>query len=298
MVTSKVVLITGTSSGFGRDAALALARRGHHVVATMRDSAGKNAGVAAELHRAAESENLPLRVLDLDVTDAATITSAVADVMAREGRIDVLVNNAGTMPLGVTEAFSAEQLSALLDTNVVGAFRMVQAVLPHMRGAGSGRLVHLSSIAGRFAFPFAGIYHASKFGLEGLMEGLGYEVSAFGIESVIVEAGPFKTNLFSAGAKPERHDVLASYGATAERCVQFLGGFEHMFAAPEMADAVDPKHVVDVLVDVVERAPGTCPQRVPVGLTFGLAELNTAIHGFERGALEAMRVGDLAARTA
>ena len=288
---ARCVVITGATKGIGRGLAEAFLARGAAVVIC-----GRDARMVSETVAALGAAHEPLRVAGAvcDVARYDDVAALWALGVERFGRIDVLVNNAGIMPLGIAEAFTPEQFLALLDTNLVGAFRVTQAVLPHMRQARSGRLVHVSSIAGRFALPFGAQYDASKFGLEALMEALGYEVAAFGIETVIVEPGAYKTNLFAASPKPERQDVISSYGPQAERCDQFLGGFAYMFSSPDMAALVDPAQVVAAFVDLVERAPGDCPHRVAVGLTFGLDDLNAAIRTFQNGALEALRVGDLA----
>ena len=182
------VLVTGCSSGFGKLTALLFARHGHTVFATMRDIA--KAGPMAEM---AVEEGLDVRVLPLDVTDAASVDAAVAEA----GALDVVVNNAGVELRGPIESCSDEELLAQFDTNVFGVVRVVRAVLPGMRERGSGVIVNVSSIAGLVARPFGGAYSASKHALEAISEALHHEVRPFGIRIAVVEPGQFETDLLA-----------------------------------------------------------------------------------------------------
>jgi len=170
LTEKSVILITGCSSGFGRLIAETMARKGYRVFATMRAVQDRNADVARELHALAERESLSLQVLEIDVTDDASVERAVDGAIALTGRIDILVNNAGYALLGLTEACTLEQAQHILNTNFLGAVRMNRAILPHMRFRGSGLLIHISSGAGRIALPGLGFYSASKFALEALAE--------------------------------------------------------------------------------------------------------------------------------
>src|SRR5215813_316921 len=154
---SKTILITGTSTGFGRDTAETLAHAGHRVFASMRDVAGHNR-LPAEAARAKG-----LDVVEIDVTDDASVERGVASVLERAGRLDVLVNNAGIGSAGISEAFTTDQLRALFDVNVFGVQRTLRAVLPGFRRQGEGLVVNIGSILGRLTFPFFGLYGASKF---------------------------------------------------------------------------------------------------------------------------------------
>ena len=187
------VLVTGCSSGFGKLTALVFARHGHTVFATMRDTAK-----AGPMEAMAAEEGLDVRVLALDVTDAASVDAAVAEAEAAVGgALDVVVNNAGVELRGPIEACSDEELFAQFDTNVFGVVRVVRAVLPAMRERRSGVIVNVSSIAGLVARPFAGAYSASKHALEGLSEALHHEVRPFGIRVAVVEPGQFETDLLA-----------------------------------------------------------------------------------------------------
>jgi NAD(P)-dependent dehydrogenase (short-subunit alcohol dehydrogenase family) len=151
---ARVVIVTGSSSGFGRLTAQTLARRGYTVFATMRGVEGKNVAAAADLRKLAAREGLALQPLELDVTDDASVEHAIGQVLATAGRIDVLVNNAAVGYVGPIEGFTPEQVRAQFETNVVGVLRVNRAVLPQMRRQGAGLLVYVSSGIGRLVSPF------------------------------------------------------------------------------------------------------------------------------------------------
>ncbi|MFL5335263.1 MAG: SDR family oxidoreductase, partial [Geminicoccaceae bacterium] len=212
---SAVVLITGASTGFGRDTAERLARRGHQVFATMRDIKGRNAEHRESLQRLAIREQLRLQVLELDVTDQASVQSAVQAALDDAGRLDAVVNNAGVAGIGVTEAYTAEQFQQVFDINVFGAVRVNRAVLPAMRQRRSGLLIHVSSGAGRVTIPAMAAYCASKYALEALADAYRFELLSFGIDSVLVEPGIYKTPIFERLVLPADGKCLASYGPAA-----------------------------------------------------------------------------------
>src|SRR5260370_28937517 len=213
LTAKSVILITGGSSGFGRLIAETLARKGYFVFATMRAVQDRNANAAGELFELAERESLQLRVLELDVTDDASVERSVNAGIGETDRIEVLVNNAGYALVGLAEACTVEQAQRILNTNFLGAVRMNRAILPHMRHRGSGLLVHISSGAGRIALPGLGFYSASKFALEALAETYRYELAPQGIDSVIVEPGAFPTAGIE-NAEPAAHPSRPStYGS-------------------------------------------------------------------------------------
>src|SRR5438309_11243076 len=174
----KTILITGTSSGFGRDTAETLRRAGHTVYASMRGVRGKHRE-GAEARR-----KLGIKTVELDVSDDTSVEAGVKTVLTEAGKIDVIVNNAGIASAGVTEAFSTEQAKAIFDTNVIGLLRVTRAVPPSMRERRDGLIINISSILGRVTFPFLGIYGASKFAVEALTDSLRYELSQLGVEVV------------------------------------------------------------------------------------------------------------------
>lgn len=204
---SRIVVVTGCSSGFGRQVSEQLARKGDRVYATMREAEGKNAGVARALKELAAAEDIDLRTLDLDVTSTASVDAASARVLAESGAPDVVINNAGHMCVGFTEAFSVEELKKQLDVNVVGIHRVIRAFLPAMRKRGTGLIVNLSSIAGRLSAPFFGVYHASKWAVEGYSMALRGELASSG-----VDVGVGARN---AAVEPFDAAVLEAFGLTS-----------------------------------------------------------------------------------
>src|SRR5687768_6444257 len=152
------VLITGASTGFGKLAAVTLARAGQYVFAAMRDLKAKNRERGEELRTVAEREGLNIRLVDLDVTSSSSIASAVESILASGGQLDVLVNNAGHMSIGIAEGFTEEQVRRQMEVNFFGPVNLCRAVLPHMRERRSGLIVHVTSIVGRVLFPACAFY--------------------------------------------------------------------------------------------------------------------------------------------
>ena len=206
MVDKMTVLVTGAGSGIGRAIAQVLARAGHCVYASMRLTPEHGGPRADEVRRLAESERVDLHVIDLDVLSEASCRAAVDQVVAEQGRLDVVVNNAGMLMVGITEAFAPEQLAQAFDTNAISWLRVNRAALPTMRRQGRGVLVYVSSTTAHIFEPFMGPYVASKAAGEALAEVMGFEVSGFGIESVIVVPGAFTsgTEHFAHAHTPTR----------------------------------------------------------------------------------------------
>ena len=194
----KVALVTGSSSGIGLEAALALARDGYHTFASMR-----NTTKAGELENAAKKENLPIEIIELDVDKEESIVSAIKKVIADAGRLDVLVNNAGYGQFGCTEDVSVEDFRKQFETNFFSIVRIVQEVAPIMRNQNSGIIVNISSVAGRMGLPGSPAYISSKFALEGFGECLRYELGQFGIKTTLIEPGVIKTNFFESMKIPD-----------------------------------------------------------------------------------------------
>lgn len=285
------VLITGSSSGFGLHAARALAARGHTVFATMREVDGANREAADALALWADEQGLAVHPLELDVTDAASAEAAVAEAADRAGGLDAVVNNAGQLYLGVAEAFGADELLAQLDVNLVGSFRVARAALPSMRRRGRGLIVNVSSISGRIAMPFSGLYHASKWGLEGLTEAMRYELAPLGVEVVLLEPGVFRTEIYDKARRPAGTERQAEYGEVAGLIDELAGAFEELFADPEVP--TDPSSVADAVVRLVEAPHGERPVRTVVGADLGVEALNNAVDPFRTGVLETLGMSDL-----
>ena len=194
----KVALVTGSSSGIGLEAALALAKDGHHTFASMRDTSK-----AGELENAAKKDNLPIEVIELDVDKEESIVSAIKKVTESAGRLDVLVNNAGYGQFGCTEDVSVDDFRKQFETNFFSIVRIIQEVAPIMRNQNSGNIINISSVAGRMGLPGSPAYISSKFALEGLGECLRYELGQFGIKTTLIEPGVIKTNFFESMKIPD-----------------------------------------------------------------------------------------------
>lgn len=203
----KVAVVTGSSSGIGFETSLLLARNGFYTYATMRNpNKSKKEGIVNVANR----ERLPLQVIPLDVVDNKSVKEAIDRITTEQGRIDVLVNNAGYLLLGPLEELSIEEFKEQFETNFFGAIRVTQAVLPIMRRHKEGVIINISSIAGRIGFPLSSAYVSSKFALEGLSESLAYEVEQFGIKVILVEPGVIKTNFPNNIKKGKRVDNNSS----------------------------------------------------------------------------------------
>ena len=237
-----VVVITGSNRGFGLHGALAFARNGDTVYATMRDES--KAGV---LQRAAAVEGVSVRIMTLDVSRPGTFHSFVSKVFEEAGSIDVLVNNAGVLRAGTAEDTSEETLRMVMETNFFGAVLLSQAVLPKMRERGCGYIIQVSSLSGLAGLPGDFPYTASKFALEGATEAMRHEVDRWGIKVALVEAGMYATGLLnetvSGGmALPDYYPDDSPYQALIEDKMSRLHG--------RMAEAFDPKPVGDLLVKI------------------------------------------------
>jgi len=280
MSSKQVVLITGSSTGFGRLFAESLARKGHTVFASMRDPQGKNAKNAAEILALAERESLALHTVELDVTSEASVENAVSAVIAQAGRIDVAINNAGYPVVGLAETVTTEQAQQLFDTNFFGALRVNRAVLPHMRRQRSGVLLHISSGAGRVVFPAFGLYCASKFAMEAAAEAYHYELASQGIESVIVEPGAYETPImgkFVAGADTSRSET---YGPVAKLPEELSNGL--------IKSAGDAREVSDALLRILETPAGQKKLRYRVSPSdVGVDAINEVSARVQAGLLQA-----------
>ena len=230
MASSNVILVTGASSGIGRATADLLHARGHRVYGTSRRP---------------DAHNAPWTFAALDVTDDASVAACVDAVLAAEGRIDAVVNNAGLVMAGAIEDTSVEEARRTLDTNVLGVLRVARAVLPSMRARGSGTIVNVGSLAGRVGMPFQGLYSASKFALEGMTEALRQEVAGFGVSVALVAPGDTATPVVDNRVKTAGATASASaYAADFHRVLA-------MYEKDERAGA-PPTAVAACICDIVE----------------------------------------------
>jgi len=280
MSSKQVVLITGSSTGFGRLFVDTLARKGHTVFATMRDPGGRNAKNASEIRALAEKDSLPIYVLELDVTDDASVERAVDAAVAKAGRIDVAINNAGYYLSGLEEAVTTEQARRLMDTNFLGPVRVNRAVLPHMRRQRSGVLMHVSSGAGRVILPSAGFYCASKFALEALAEAYSYELASQGIESVIVEPGAYETPVFGNTVTAADQARTTTYGALQQMPAKVNAALS--------SSAGNAQEVADAVLRIIETPAGEKQLRYFVSpRKFGVDEINALSKQVQANVLEA-----------
>jgi len=237
MNDQKVAIVTGSSSGIGLESALLLARNGYITYATMR-SPEKDTSIKT----AVQKEGLPIRVVQLDVTDESSVKNAVDHIISEVGRIDLLVNNAGYGLGGALEDLSMEEIKSQYETNLFGLIRVTQAVLPTMRKQRSGRILNLSSGAGIFGYPGGSAYVSTKFAVEGLSESIAYELEPFGIKVILIEPGFIRTNFTNAMAVAKKaQDPASPYSGLMQKI---------MASASELAkNASDAELVANIILD-------------------------------------------------
>lgn len=264
----QIILITGTSSGFGRMAAETLSRAGHMVYGSMRDIAGRNKENKAAADQFSQDNKVSLKTLEIDVCNQDSIDAAVAKIIAEHGKIDVVIHNAGHMSVGPTEAFLPEQLMNLYDVNVIGTQRLNRAVLPHMRERACGFVMWIgSSSTSGGTPPYLAAYFAAKAGMDALAVSYAAELARWGIETTIIVPGAFTkgTNHFHHAGRPEDKVCVDAYtnGPTSglfDTALVGLAGLE--------PDDADPQSVADAILDVVNLPHGKRPLRVhidPIG---------------------------------
>jgi NAD(P)-dependent dehydrogenase (short-subunit alcohol dehydrogenase family) len=240
--TAKVVLITGASSGIGKEAARTLKKTGSVVYGAARRS---------EMMKDLESDGI--RVLQLDLTDEDSVEACVKSIIEREGRIDILVNNAGYGSYGAIEDIPISEARRQFEVNLFGLARLTQAVLPSMRAKRFGRIVNVSSIAGKIYTPFGGWYHATKFALEGFSDCLRLEVEPFGINVVVVEPGGIKTEWGTNAAEHLRK--TSGSGAYAEAANKAANSMRRAYQGDRLSP---PSLIADVILEAATaRKPRT-----------------------------------------
>jgi len=257
-----VILVTGASSGFGQLASEALARSGHTVYGSMRATLGRNADKVARFAELSERENIDLRPLELDVQSQDSVNAALERIIANEGRIDVVVHNAGHMMFGPAEAFTPEQFAEQYDVNVLGTQRVNRAALPHMRSRGQGLLVWVSSSSSAGGTPpYLSPYFAAKAAMDSLAVQYARELSRWGIETSIVVPGALTkgTNHFANSGRPADAARLAEYEAGPYKG---LGEQVQEAFAAIVPDDANPAAVADLILDVVNAPFGERPFRV------------------------------------
>lgn len=229
MNKSSIILITGVSSGLGRATALHLASKGHTVYGTTRQENLEIAGI---------------HVVRMDVTDPKNVEHAIAGIIEREGRIDILINNAGMGIGGAIESFTDEEVRLQMDTNFTGLFRVTRAVLPHMRQKNSGKIINISSIGGLIGLPFQGFYSAAKFAIEGFSEALAMELRPWKIRVVLINPGDFKTGFTHARIITSKDAAGSDYQHRVEKAVARMGKDEQGGCDPMMIAKTIQKIIV------------------------------------------------------
>jgi NAD(P)-dependent dehydrogenase (short-subunit alcohol dehydrogenase family) len=218
----KVAVVTGSSSGIGFETSLLLSRNGVYTYATMR-----NLNKSQQINDVAEKENLPLKVLQLDVTDDKSVKDAIRQVKDESSRIDVLINNAGYDVMGAVEDISIEEFKSQFETNLFGVIRVTKEVLPIMRNQRAGNIINISSVGGKIGIPLNSAYISSKFALEGLSESMRYELEQFGIDVILIEPGVVKSNFFENAdvANNNTNNTISAYSQLTQNLYE---GFEPM----------------------------------------------------------------------
>lgn len=278
---NKTVVITGTSSGFGKIAVKDFADKGYKVFATMRNIEGKNASNRSEL----ETYSPNITVVEMDVINTESVKRAFDGILQTVGTVDILINNAGIMYIGPAEGYSVALAHEQMDTNYYGLIRVTQAVLPIMRKAGKGLIINTTSVVGRVSFPFGAIYNASKFAAEAYSQCLKYEVANQGIEVILVEPGPFGTGLIGSIKEGDRSEALAENHDLVAMNTKMLEGFSSFFDQP---DFPKPQLVSDTYIELAEMGHGTRPTRTVVGLDFGALKINELSQPIQDEAIRGM----------
>ncbi len=281
------ILITGASGGFGALTVKELLKRGKNVAATMRNSNTRNKDVAEEL------ASLGAHIVDMDVTDDASVDRAVSRSIELLGGLDVVINNAGVGVLGIQENFTIDDFKRLFDINVYGVQRVNRAALPHLREQGSGLLILVSSILGRMALPFYGPYNASKWAVEALAQNYRIELSGFGVDSCIVEPGGYPTSFMDNLIYPSDTTRDKGYGEMVNGPRQLFESFEGALAGNP---SQDPQNVAVAIADLIDTPAGERPVRTVVdnmGMGTHIQPYNDQLDKIHQGIFGAFGMADM-----
>ncbi|GAB2591152.1 SDR family oxidoreductase [Spirosoma areae] len=256
---SKVVFITGTSTGFGKLMTITLSKAGYTVIAGVRGTAAKNAAVTKEL-----SAMTNVEVVEIDVTSDESVRSAFEKVLSKYDTIDVLVNNAAITGYGLLEAYSLDQIRRMFEVNFFGIIRTYQAVLPAMRKAKKGLIINITSGASGHTLPFMIPYFASKFGVESITEGLQAELAQFGIENVSIQPGVYPTEMNNgskADISADKPEISKEYEPLATEMFKEMGGGLYR----KMVEYnMNPQVIADGVLALITMKEGTRPLRYPL----------------------------------
>lgn len=249
----KQIILTGSASGFGLKAAKTLALKGHTVYATMRNVNGANAGVAQELKDWAQAQKVKVEVVELDVTNTASVNNAIAEISKKSGgKIDVLINNAGISYYGLGEALTIEQTEQIYQVNTLGPERTMKAVLPYMHAQKEGLIINVTSVQSRNYIPSLSTYNGSKAGLDAASVGYHYELKSSGIDVAVIQPGAYQsTDITNKSITGKNEAVEAKYGADALDFKRAL--LQYFVPTPESGD---PQEVADAMLKLVEQPKG------------------------------------------
>lgn len=239
----KVAVVTGSSSGIGFETSLLLSRNGIYTYATMR-----NLSKSKKLNDIVEKENLPLKVLQLDVTDDKSVKDSISQIKDESSRIDVLVNNAGYDVMGAVEDISIDEFKSQFETNLFGVIRVTKEVLPIMRNQRAGNIINISSVGGRIGIPLNSAYISSKFALEGLSQSMRYELEQFGIDVILIEPGVVKSNFFENAdvVNNKTNNTISPYSQLTQKLYE---GFEPMLKS---SSSSLPSDVAKIIYQAIE----------------------------------------------
>lgn len=254
----KHILITGTNSGFGRLSALALARGGHRVFATMRDIQGRNREPAEQLRLEGGGN---ISVVEMNLESDADVGRSVADVLAQAAYLDVVVNNAGAALIGLEETLTTQQWLDLININLLAPHRVFRAAAPSMRARKSGLFIQISSAWGRVVVPLMGAYCATKAAFEAMSDAYRYELKPTGVEVTIVQPGTYPTEIGRNATLGAEQEKAAEYGLLAGGIEMLNEHFARVFSGPSLPNAQDVADAVSVLVGM---SAGSRPARVVV----------------------------------
>jgi NAD(P)-dependent dehydrogenase (short-subunit alcohol dehydrogenase family) len=278
-----VVLITGTSSGIGKTSAIAFARQGYNVIATMRRLNDSNAQAAEELKTLAKNENLKISAVEIDVDDDGSVENGVNQAaQLTGGRIDVLVNNAGIYVPLPTELMPPEAIYQTYNTNVLGCHRMARAVLPYMRAQNDGLIVQVSSGGGRLVFPLLGAYCSSKFTLEALSDAMRYELAPLGVDIVVIQPDDTKTEILNNGRKYVE-EIMNSMSASDRKRMdaykEHLNLMDYALSAEDVPVAAEV--IAAEIVKSASTAKGQRPSRVSLSGQL-VVDINTLMQNAQK----------------
>ena len=278
----KNVIITGSSKGFGYLAAKDFAKKGYKVWATMRNSDTKNSIAKKELEDFSDF----IRVEDMDVTDDVSVTTCIERIIDEDKKIDILINNAGIIRHGISEAISLEQAQHEMNTNYFGMIRATQAVVPSMREAERGLIINCSSQFGRLAMVFFANYCATKFAIEAYSQVLRYELAPFGVDIALVEPSGMATNAWNPYIPEERKDIVAQYPVIKQVHQKMSESFEPLLKS----DEANPQLVADLYLKLAEADPGKRPIRSFVGMDWGTTKINELTQSIQDSLLTTFQV--------